>query len=274
MTRTSAEAPRPAPREQAFRGETPGVDALGPLPMVRYQLWQKLGLALGAAALMWIAGGFSPIGLQSSAHAVAEEEADGYTTSFSSLRDPKTFSAELSVVPPKPVIPMNRSDAVAQELLYRTRTLTETEAMQVAHALVEEADSLGYDPLIYLALIRIESNYNHLAISPVGAEGLMQLMPPTAAWMAEREGVEWPERHSFDPVLNVRLGARYLAHLNRQFKGRMDHALTAYNRGPSATQYLIRKYGDLPREIRDFYATKVLDKYQELRGMYGHLPAS
>ena len=60
---------------------------------------------------------------------------------------------------------------------------------RTAQALCEEADELGYDPLMFLALIHVESNYNHLAISYVGAEGLMQLMPPTAEWTAERYGL-------------------------------------------------------------------------------------
>src|SRR5689334_15518677 len=137
-----------------------------PVGEIGHQFWQKVGLVLGATALIWIAAGFSPIGGQSSALAVAEEEADGYTTSFSSLRDPQNFADEISVVPPKPIIPMNRADAVAQELLRRTRTLSDVEVMHVANAIIEEADSLGYDPLIYLALIRIESNYNLLAPSP------------------------------------------------------------------------------------------------------------
>ncbi|MEZ4272590.1 MAG: transglycosylase SLT domain-containing protein [Myxococcota bacterium] len=117
----------------------------------------------------------------------------------------------------------------------------------------------------------MESNYNHLAISPVGAEGLMQLMPPTAAWTANKYDLQWPEQHSFDPELNVRLGARYLALLTREFKGHMDLALTAYNRGPSATRYILGRHGRLPKDVRDFYATKVLDKYSALKHMYGHL---
>jgi len=227
--------------------------------------------ALSAFLGVLLLGG---IGLQSKARAVAEEEADGYTTSFSSLRDPESFAEQLTVVLPRPVVPLNRRDAVAQELLRHSKTMNERMVLHVADALVDEANHLGYDPLLLLAVIRVESNYNHLAISPVGAEGLMQLMPPTAVWMADRSGVDWPDGHSFDPVINVRLGARYLAHLEEQFGGRMDIALTAYNRGPTATRALMRKYGGLPRDILDFYATKVLDKYRELRGQYGHLPIS
>ncbi len=54
----------------------------------------------------------------------------------------------------------------------------------------------------------------------------------------------------------------------------MDLALTAYNRGPHNTWYIMRRNGGrkLPREILDFYATKVLDRYRALKGQYGDLP--
>lgn len=238
--------------------------------LARKSAQSKRLAAGGAVALLVLAG----IGLQSQAQAVAEEGAGAYTTSFSSLRDPQSFADDLTVVMPSPVIPMTRADAVARELRLRSKTLTEVEVQQVATTLVDEAAQLGYDPLLFLALIRIESDFNHLAISPVGAEGLMQLMPPTAAWMAEKTGMEWPDGHSFDPMLNVRLGTRYFALLNKQFHGRTDRALTAYNRGPSATRYLMNKHGGLPKEIRDFYAAKVLECYRDFRDIYGHLPNS
>lgn len=211
---------------------------------------------------------------QSPAFATAEEGTDAFTSSFSSLSDPSRFVDGLDVVLPGPVVPMTRADAVSFELRRRSKTMTNNEVVQVATALSEEAAVLGYDPLLFVALIRIESNFNHLAVSAVGAEGLMQLMPPTAAWMAERSKEEWPEGHSFDPVLNVRLGSRYLGHLMRQFQGKLELALTAYNRGPSATRYLVRTHGKLPEEIREFYAAKVMEKYRDLRGRYGHLPLS
>ena len=98
----------------------------------------------------------------------------------------------------------------------------------------------------------------------------MQLMPPTARWTADRADVRW-ERNSFDPALNVRLGCEYLGHLIATFKGRLDLALTAYNRGPSATKHIVRRHGRLPAEIHDFYAGKVLAKYAEYQSLYGHL---
>ncbi len=122
-------------------------------------------------------------------------------------RDPKDFVADLAIVMPRPTIVLTRQDAVAQELLKYSRTMSTRDVLRTAQAINEEAERLGYDPLLLLALIHVESFYDHLALSPVGAEGLMQLMPPTAEWMAGRLQLQWSEGHTFDPVLNVRLGS-------------------------------------------------------------------
>ena len=183
-------------------------------------------------------------------------------------RDPEEFLSEIEVVMPPPVVVRSRGDAVARELLRYTRTLPERDVMRTAQAITREADAAGFDPLLFVALIYVESYFDHLAISPVGAEGLMQLMPPTAAWMADREGVSWPDGHSFDPDTNVTLGIRYFEFLYSRF-GRLDLSLTAYNRGPAATRYILGTHGRLPHEIYDFYAGKVLDRYRTLLFRYG-----
>jgi soluble lytic murein transglycosylase-like protein len=187
-------------------------------------------------------------------------------------RDPIEFLSAFDRVPPRPVVVLNRDDAVAFELLRLTRTMAETDVLRTAKALCEEAGALGWDPLLFVAVIHIESFYDPYAVSPKGAEGLMQLMPHTAAWMAERLSLDRSDGHSFDPELNVRLGTRYLAMLAREF-GHMDRALTAYNRGPRATRHLLASHGELPRDIRDFYASKVLRHYQQLRYKYANLPS-
>ncbi len=214
--------------------------------------------------------------LHPTTRAVAENVVNGLSeatpgVALSDPRDPKEFVSDLAIVMPRPTIVLTRQDAVAQELLKFSRTMSTQDVLRTAQAISEEAERLGYDPLLLLALIHIESFYDHLALSPVGAEGLMQLMPPTAEWMAGRLQLRWDEGHTFDPVLNVRLGSQYLAYLHREF-GRMDYALTAYNRGPHATRYLVDRFGRLPPPIYDFYAAKVLGHYEKLKAMYGKLP--
>lgn len=84
------------------------------------------------------------------------------------------------------------------------------------------------DPYLVMAVIRAESSFASQAVSPVGARGLMQLMPNTESWLAERLGLE--QTDAFNPAHNIRLGTYYLSMLLDMF-GTLDTALAAYNAG-------------------------------------------
>ena len=121
-------------------------------------------------------------------------------------------------------------------------------------AMVEEtAKNLDVSPLLVDSVIQVESNYNPYAISPKGAQGLMQLMPATA----RRFGV----KNSFDPQQNIEGGVRYLKFLQETFQD--DRlAVAAYNAGEKA----VTKYGNVPpyRETVD-YVAKVGQKYSQAK---------
>ncbi|MFN0110065.1 MAG: lytic transglycosylase domain-containing protein [Blastocatellia bacterium] len=97
--------------------------------------------------------------------------------------------------------------------------------------IVYNATKYGVDPLLIYFVMREESGFNHRAVSRVGARGLMQLMPATAA----RLGV----RNIHDPVENVGAGTRYLRSLIDMFGGDINLALAGYNAGEGA----VIKYG-------------------------------
>ncbi len=101
------------------------------------------------------------------------------------------------------------------------------------------------DPAVTLGLIRQESSFDVQALSPVGARGLMQLMPATAAAVAHRLGE--PARLlalTVDAAYNMRLGTAYLQGLLDQFHGALPLALAAYNAGPHRVQDWLTAQGD------------------------------
>ncbi|HKP84695.1 MAG TPA: lytic transglycosylase domain-containing protein [Blastocatellia bacterium] len=97
-------------------------------------------------------------------------------------------------------------------------------------ALVHEAAAQnGLDPCLIFSVMRAESSFNRMAVSPKGASGLMQLMPETAA----RFGV----KNIFDPRENVLAGAKYLRWLLNRFDGDVRLALAGYNAGEGAVEF-------------------------------------
>ena len=104
---------------------------------------------------------------------------------------------------------------------------------ELAELIDREAKKNGLDPLIVELIIKYESNYNPQAVSATGAQGLMQLMPGTAALC----GV----KNAFDPAENVAGGTYYFAQQLRRFQD-LGRALAAYNAGPGA----VESYGGIP----------------------------
>jgi soluble lytic murein transglycosylase len=96
----------------------------------------------------------------------------------------------------------------------------------------ENARTYGVDPLLVAAVIHVESKYDPQAQSNMGALGLMQIMPPTAQWIAPQVGiVNISEEMILDPATNIKLGTWYLSNLSEEFNGRLDIVIAAYNGG-------------------------------------------
>ncbi len=105
---------------------------------------------------------------------------------------------------------------------------------QVQAAVERVAGEQSLPPELLHSVIQVESNYNPNAVSPKGAQGLMQLIPATA----RRFGVA----DAFDPLENIRGGAAYLKYLLGLYGGNYTLALAAYNAGEGA----VARYGDVP----------------------------
>jgi soluble lytic murein transglycosylase len=101
------------------------------------------------------------------------------------------------------------------------------------------------DPSFSLAVMRQESSFDIAAVSPSGARGLMQLMPPTAQGVAKKLGVpaNVPELTS-DAAHNIRLGTAYLQEVLTQFDNCLPLAAAAYNAGPARVGQWLSDNGD------------------------------
>ncbi len=116
--------------------------------------------------------------------------------------------------------------------------------------IVQEAgEKYGVESSLIRAVIQTESSGNPLAVSPAGAQGLMQLMPKTAAELGVRD--------SFDPAQNITGGTRYLRRLLDRYQGDRKLALAAYNWGMGNVENRLEA---MPRETRK-YILKVEDLY-------------
>ena len=131
------------------------------------------------------------------------------------------------------------------------------EITRLSVAIAAESSRANLPIELVLALIQVESSGNNFAVSPVGAMGLMQLMPATAEGVAGRIGLRWAGPEAlFDPVTNVRLGVVYLRELLDRY-GSVTTALAAYNWGPTRIAERLRQGQPVPA----FYARRVLSVY-------------
>jgi soluble lytic murein transglycosylase-like protein len=114
------------------------------------------------------------------------------------------------------------------------------------------ADKYKVDYSLVKAIIKAESNFNHKAVSPKGAQGLMQLMPKTASTLQVKD--------SFEPESNIEGGVKYLRYLMNVYNGHLQLALAAYNAGEKA----VARYGGIPpyNETQG-YVKRVMSLYKQ-----------
>src|SRR5215213_1272717 len=121
----------------------------------------------------------------------------------------------------------------------------------LAGSIVDVASAEGIDPELAFRLVKLESDFNVHATSPVGAIGLTQVMPSTAKYYVK--GITRDKL--YDPQTNLRVGFRYLRGLVDEYDGNVKLALLVYNRGPVAVAKS-RAQGDNPSNGYDRIVTK------------------
>lgn len=128
------------------------------------------------------------------------------------------------------------------------------------------SDQYGMNPNLVAALIYTESHFNPNAGSPVGARGLMQIMPATGAGLARQLGEGFP--NLYDPDTNVRLGTYYIAQLINKYHGNVELGLIAYNGGVAAADRYAT-YGSGIAQETFYYRTKVPNAKAAYDALYG-----
>jgi soluble lytic murein transglycosylase-like protein len=181
--------------------------------------------------------------------------ADG--SSFVDVPTGEIVQIERDLNPAPAPVSENNSPALTSVPSGATRTLSTTPApaslttptVNVSDAVNAASDRYRIDPDLLNSVIRQESGFKVHAISPKGAQGLMQLMPQTASTL----GVS----NAFDPAANVDGGTKYLRELLERYNFDLIKALAAYNAGP----HRVEQYGGVPPylETRKYVASIVRD---------------
>lgn len=156
--------------------------------------------------------------------------------------------ASVVAVEPTPIDAADQAivEQILERLAMRHTALPVRERRELVHTIVREARSHNLDPALVVAVIEVESAGYHLAVSHVGAMGLMQLLPSTGQELAERMDIEWKGDDTlFDPIINVRLGTAYLSQLAKRYDS-VDTALAAYNWGPGRIDRRLRRGATVP----------------------------
>ena len=236
------------------------------------QLLTRVQALLGAAALALMAGMYAApahadvwgyVDPKGVAHFSAEKLDERYELFF---RGNETFAAGGSPSARVPTggrqLPGSGSASAPPKLLAYFDVSPSYKA--VKHLLRDASVLHGIDYELLQALIATESGFDTFAVSPKGAVGLMQLIPPTA----ERYGVRADKKSPIskkltDPKTNIGAGSSYLKDLIDMFPGQLELAVAAYNAGEGAVQRAGNKIPNYP-ETRNYVKT-VMQLYSHLK---------
>ncbi len=130
-----------------------------------------------------------------------------------------------------------------------TDTLERHELRKIAEILYEESKRNDVDYRLILAIMKVESNFRHKAVSSRGARGLLQLKPSLARYIAKDAGVHWRGAKTLDePDKNIRIGIHHLSSLLDDFES-LNLALHAYHVGPTRLKELLSERNKLNKRF-------------------------
>jgi len=177
--------------------------------------------------MLLTSGAVGAIVLLLSAQVFQERAATASTFSFGLPGESRRLREELDAARGELQLAQAQLDRANQILSYSSRYRISAD---IAASIYDIALAEGLEPDLAFRLVRVESQFNEKATSPVGAVGLTQLMPATASFF--QKGVT--KKQLYDRETNLRIGFRYLRTLINEQDGNLKLALLVYNRGPAA----------------------------------------
>lgn len=167
-----------------------------------------------------------------------------------------------------PLQPQWNLQAITTVVTSEGRLLKSIDPKELSQHVIDLGIKYDIDPFLILALIRVESNYNPIARSPMGALGLMQIMPCTLRAVGPE--IAMTKVHELlDPLKNVHLGVHYLSFLKNRYQQNVRHALAAYNVGPARVDKLASR-----NQVGTGFYNKVMKFYHQYKGSQNDLMAS
>lgn len=170
--------------------------------------------------------------------------------------------------------------AIAGERVARTK-LNRKEKITCVVEYTDEiraaAEENGLSPAYVAAVVMAESSYRTDAVSSANAQGLMQLLPSTAEWIAGKFDETYSDGVLFDPQTNLRYGCWYLGWLSRRYDGDMRCASSAYHAGQGTVDGWLQnpEYSSdgktldvIPFDSTRIYVERVLKYYEKYEEIY------
>lgn len=164
--------------------------------------------------------------------------------------------------------------AVIGVLFLRDFLLRKQFPLEHEDLIIKYSEEYSLDPYFVAALIDTESDFIETAVSEDGAQGLMQIMPETAEWIAQKLDIK--EYSMLDPETNIRFGCWYLNFLQEKFSGKEQLMMAAYNAGHNkVNEWLSKGYSkdgstldEIPYAETKNYVNKVSRAYEQYKKLY------